>query len=190
MDEETKDYIKSFTETLLNKFLTDEEAKVPAKNIYTLIKNMGGTWEGNYGLASNIGVFQHGTVKKIYNGEKQFSLFVPAPFKEGERARTLARHIGNLCLHLGYCTDKKCWENQTSQDWISFRKEGQIEQSTVFMLYLLMPEDEFWKIVDENTNEDNITDTLAVAKHFCVSRENVYDRGALSGIYWGEKCGY
>ncbi len=167
-------YLKKLINDLAMEVINLYEISIPISDIDLVVENMGGRVVENPSMTS----ISDGKIRKL--GDSNFEISV-SPFQTEERRNfTIAHELGHLFLHMGFNSNAERWNQQDS---ISYYRSGNSEleyQSNEFAAALLMPQIEYKRIMDKNT-EGNIVNTSAVAKHFHVSVDAAANRGKWLG---------
>lgn len=119
-----------------------------------------------------------GMITKI--SDDRFIILVSQNQSEERQRFTIAHELGHLFLHMGF--PNKDWNPENK----IFYRYGYSElefQANEFAACLLMPEQEFAKIVNENLDADGNVNTLKVANYFKVSEIAVINRGKWLGVF-------
>lgn len=149
------------------------DIEIPITDIDKIVRTMGGKIieDSSLGLSD-------GKIRKT--GGNSFEIHL-SPFQSTERKTfTIAHELGHLFLHMGFCTNQQKWD---SQDNIYFYRNGNSEleyQSNEFAAAFLMPQEQYKKIMDQNT-EGIMVNTSEIAKYFHVSVEAAANRGKWLG---------
>ncbi len=124
-----------------------------------------------------------GIIKRNVNSFK--IILNSANYSSDERKKfTLCHEIGHLFLHMKYL-NKDEWEKSVDYEDTVYARRGYSEEeydAHEFSAALLMPEDEYKKVVINNTN-NGICNIQEVANHFAVSVEAAKNRGKWLGIF-------
>lgn len=119
-----------------------------------------------------------GMVTKDCNGSFIISLSENQCYER--RRFTIAHELGHLFLHMGF--PQTDWNPEKK----TFFRSGYSEleyQANEFAACLLMPKNEFIKIVKENLDNDGNVFTIKVAHYFKVSESAVINRGKWLGVF-------
>lgn len=170
LDYRTKRLINDMVEEIIRVYCIE----IPIYDIDQVVNNMGGRVIEN----PSIDVFSDGRI--IKTGQNSFQIEV-SPYQTKERRNfTIAHELGHLFLHMGFLTNDAIWDLQTN---VSYYRNGDSEQeyqSNEFAAALLMPQDEYEHIMDENTDGD-LVNTSEIARYFNVSVDAAANRGKWLG---------
>lgn len=175
---DTKSLINHLTEDIIKLY----SIKIPIENIDDVVEKLGGKVINTselYHKMENCYVEKHGD---------SFVVLVDDRVKKSPNRTTLiARELGSLFLFMGYQTNKKLWD-EWPDDTVykrnylfradDLRKEWMAYD---FGLALMMPEDEYKKIVDQYTNDEKVA-TLKIANYFHVDLASARFRGEKLGV--------
>lgn len=169
MNLEQKMLINELTEDIINRF----NIEIPIKDINQVVEKLGGKVEMDVSLFD-----KDGSVKKL---DKGFIIFV-SPHQSKQRMNfTIAHELGHLFLHMGYKTNSDRWEQQDDTTYYRSGDSQSEYQANEFAAAFLMPRKSYKKIMDENTNSNDIVNTLEIAKYFDVSVSAASNRGKFLG---------
>ena len=143
---------------------------IPIKDIETVVVALGGTVR----MDCDLGVYSDGCIRKV--GKDSFEISVSPLQPDTRKNFTIAHELGHLFLHMGYQIDSELWD---SQDEAVYFREGSSDmeyQSNEFAAALLMPQDEYKRVMDKNT-DGNIVHTDEIARYFNVSVNAASNRG-------------
>uniref|UniRef100_UPI003AB21698 ImmA/IrrE family metallo-endopeptidase n=1 Tax=Anaerostipes caccae TaxID=105841 RepID=UPI003AB21698 len=167
--------MKQLINEMANEVIRQYNITIPITNIDEVVRRMNGSIQEN----SAIDGFSDGRIRK--DGSSSFVIEV-SPFQTVERRNfTVAHEIGHLFLHMGFMTNESRWNSQKN---ITYYRNGNLEseyQSNEFAAAFLMPEDEYERIMDKNT-EGNLVNTLEIARYFHVSVDAAANRGKWLGF--------
>ncbi len=162
----TRDMINSITEDIRQVL----GIQGPIQNMDDVVYKLGGTIQDDF-LCSDGTVSKEGRTFKIQ----------VSPFQSQKRRRfTIAHELGHLFLHMGYLIDKELWDEQEDNIYHRSGSSEQEYQANEFAAAFLMPQDEYLKVMDENTINNRV-DTLKIADYFNVSIEAASNRGKFLG---------
>lgn len=121
------------------------------------------------------------------SGADSFEIHIDPGFAEARKNFSIAHELGHLFMHLGFMTDEEKWNSFTDfEDSIKTRNNHYDKdefEAHEFAASLLMPEDEF-KVVSNNNKLDNNRYKLTpIANHFGVSVDAVRTRGRWLGLF-------
>lgn len=165
--------INNLTEEIIKHY----EIQIPIQNIDEVVEKMNGLIEVNQDT-DNI---SDGSIKKLSDG---FVICV-SPYQSAERRKfTIAHELGHLFLHMGYMTNEALWKQQESATYYRNGDSSMEYQANEFAAALLMPKDEYKKIMDYNTC-GNMVQTSKIADYFGVSVSAASNRGKFLGyLQW------
>lgn len=123
--------------------------------------------------------FSDCTVRK--NGKKGFTLQVNSTLSDEQKKLALAMALGHLVLNMGFGIDEELWEKQ-NYDSFALRDMEKDTKENAFALSLLMPKEEFDKVVSEKEN-DGMVSPDDIAEHFKVPVYAVISRGRALDIF-------
>ena len=159
MNNSTREFINNLAEQVIAYY----NISIPVDNMERVVEKIGGKVEEKLDFDE----YYDGTIRK--NGDNSFSIVVSPLQSESRKKFTIAHELGHLFLHMGYQTNRELWNSQT--DTSSFRRFGTSEQeyqANEFAGAFLMPEREYKKVMDSNTN-NNMVNIKKVADYFGVS---------------------
>ena len=173
LDQITIKTINDIAESLLDAF----NIQIPINDIEGVVNKIGGRVE----IDVDLSMYSDGFIKK----ENDAFVISVSPFQSNERKNfTIAHELGHLFLHMGYITDEEVWEKQ---DGIPYHRNGSSimeYQANEFAAAFLMPKSEYKKLVDLNTNNQEVN-TSRVAEYFNVSLNAASNRGKWLGyLQW------
>lgn len=169
MNLEQKILINDLTEDILNKYKID----IPIKDINEVVNKLGGKVETDVSLFD-----KDGSVQKLGEG---FVIFV-SPHQSKQRMNfTIAHELGHLFLHMGYKTNSDRWQQQDNTTYYRSGDSQSEYQANEFAAAFLMPRKQYKDIMDKNTNDNNIVNTLEIAEYFGVSISAASNRGKFLG---------
>lgn len=170
LDNRIRELINDMTQEIIRIYKID----IPIYDIDRVVNIM----EGEVIENPSIDSFSDGKVMKT--GSNSFRIEV-SPFQTRERRNfTIAHELGHLFLHMGFQTNEEIWNQQ---GYISYYRNGNSEleyQANEFAAALLMPKNEYIRIMYENTN-GNLVNTPEIAKYFNVSVDAASNRGKWLG---------
>ena len=144
--------------------------QIPITDIDEVVGSMGGDIRED----PTIDRFSDGRIRK--SGSESFVIEV-SPYQSEERRNfTIAHELGHLFLHMGFQTNEQRWKKQAD---VSYYRNGNSEleyQSNEFAAALLMPRDEFKRVMDEHT-DGSLVNTAEIARYFHVSVSAAANRG-------------
>lgn len=173
IDYETQRLINNLTMSIIEVF----DINIPITNIDEIVKKIGGEVK----VSSSLSEYSDGLIRKTQGDE--FEIVVSEYQPPNRRNFTVAHELGHLFLHMGYMIDEKRWEKQKD---IYYRKGNSQEEyeANEFAAALLMPKDEYKRIMDKYTDGDTV-DTSKIAKEFNVSTNAASNRGKWLGyLQW------
>ncbi|WP_371278882.1 ImmA/IrrE family metallo-endopeptidase [Anaerostipes sp.] len=88
----------------------------------------------------------------------------------------IAQQLGHLFLHMGYQTNHNLWNHQKEGRFQEKNDPEQARQANSFAFALLMPEKEYRKMIDLNS-EGLLVQTKNIAEYFGVSLAAAAQRG-------------
>lgn len=88
----------------------------------------------------------------------------------------IAQQLGHLFLHMGYQTNHDLWNHQKEGRFQEKNDPEQARQANSFAFALLMPEKEYRKMIDLNS-EGLLVQTKNIAEYFGVSLAAAAQRG-------------
>lgn len=169
MNLEQKMLINDLTEDILNKY----NIKIPIEDINEVVEKLGGKVETDVSLFD-----KDGSVQKLGEG---FVIFV-SPHQSKQRMNfTIAHELGHLFLHMGYKTNFYRWQQQDNTTYYRSGDSQSEYQANEFAAAFLMPRKQYKDIMDKNTNDNNIVNTLEIAEYFGVSISAASNRGKFLG---------
>lgn len=170
MDAITRRYISVIAERVRNVY----NIVTPIKDMKDIVRKLGGVIEEKIDFDD----LCDGTIQK--KGEDSFVIVI-SPFQNEQRkAFTIAHELGHLFLHMGFMTDKECWDTQNQTIYRRFGTTEQEYQANEFAAALLMPENEYKQVLDL-FSQNNRVDMNEVAKYFNVSVSAAVNRGRFLG---------
>lgn len=170
MDLLARKYISELARRVMNVY----GIKTPISNIEDFVRILGGEIE----TKTDFDDLCDGTIRK--SGEHSFVIAL-SPFQSEQRKMfTIAHELGHLFLHMGFMVDKELWEKQDQKVYTRFGTSEQEYQANEFAASLLMPE-ELYKQVIENNTKGNGVNMSQVASHFNVSITAAINRGKFLG---------
>ena len=161
-DTEKQAYIRNTAYTVRNTY----QPKTPV-NVGSIIRQLG----GDYIFQTGMDTLYDGSVMKRSSGG--FMIRLPAYLETREAAESLVRYalgveLGHALLHMGYGIDLGLWKS-LEEDRYFLMTETMREEARTFAEYLLMPEDEFSRVMKEYTERtENAVSMQKVADHFGV----------------------
>lgn len=168
------DELKKLINELAQVIITIYKIKIPITDIDEVVKKIGGEIREDPALNN----FSSGKIRK--KGPDSFEITV-SPYQTQERRNfTIAHELGHLFLHMGFQSNQDIWNEQNN---ISYYRSGSSEQeyqSNEFAAAFLMPQNEYKKILDENT-KGNLVNTSEIANYFHVSIDAAANRGKWLG---------
>lgn len=119
--------------------------------------------------------------------EKKGDSFIISVLQNANESRkrfSIAHELGHLFIHMGYKISEETWEN--SDNVFNRLDSGELEfQANEFAAALLMPEEKFIKVMNDNYNKGSYN-MENVAEYFNVSLEAAINRGRwLNLLSWG-----
>jgi hypothetical protein len=171
MMQETKDYINEIAERIINYC----DVKLPVENINDIVKNLGGTV-----VESDV----HDDVcdwVAMKTGENSFTINVAKHQDAYRKTKSIASALGHVIMHMGFMTNPQKWRFHTTNMTHRFVGFLQNEQAIAFTMALLMPKNEYLRVIGENAF-NNIVNMDAVAKYFNVSIYDAINRGRILGV--------
>ena len=164
-------YLKKLINDLAIEVINLYEISIPISDIDLVVKRMGGKVFEDPSMTS----ISDGKIRKTRNSSFEISV---SPFQTEERRNfTIAHELGHLFLHMRFGTER--WKQQICTPYYS-NDSMYNYQADKFALSFLMPQIEYKRIMDKNT-EGNIVNTLAIAKYFHVSVDAAANRGKWLG---------
>ena len=161
--------------TLINNLAQDiielYEIKIPINNINEVVQKLGGTIEETTNISDS----------GIKKWNDRFVIYVPQLLSLKKRNFAIAHEIGHLFLHMGYSINQDIWNKQ--KNLIYYKSFDVLEeyQANKFASALLMPENEYEKIMNQYTIGNKV-DTRKIAEYFGVFVSTAYSRGKLLGL--------
>lgn len=169
MNLEQKMLINDLTEDILNKY----NIEIPIEDINEVVEKLGGKVETDVSLFD-----KDGSVQKLGEG---FVIFV-SPHQSKQRMNfTIAHELGHLFLHMGYKTNFYRWQQQDNTTYYRSGDSQSEYQANEFAAAFLMPRKQYKDIMDKNTNDNDIVNTLEIAEYFGVSISAASNRGKFLG---------
>lgn len=170
LDSRMKDLINALAKEVIRVY----DIQIPISDIDKVVKSMGGVIVPDFSIDG----FSDGKIRKT--GADTFEIRV-SPYQTNERRNfTIAHELGHLFLHMGFQANEEKWRQQ---DRVAYYRNGNSEleyQSNEFAAALLMPQEEYKRIMDENM-EGDMVDTSEIAKYFHVSVDAAANRGKWLG---------
>ncbi|WP_285823979.1 ImmA/IrrE family metallo-endopeptidase [Schaedlerella arabinosiphila] len=158
----TKDVIKAYN------------IVTPITDIERVVRTIG----GGIRLDWSLGAYSDGSIRK--SSDNSFEIAV-SPLQPTTRKNfTIAHELGHLFLHMGYQIDDELWNQQDERVYFREGNSNMEYEANEFAAALLMPEDEYRKIMDLHT-EGDLVDTGEIAKYFHVSVNAASNRGKWLG---------
>lgn len=171
MDYNTRNYINNLAQIIINEY----NIEIPITDMKNIVRRIGGTIEEKI----DFNELCDGTIKKI--GDNSFEIAI-SPFQNEQRkAFTIAHELGHLFLHMGFRTNFELWEHQ-STIYKRFGTSEQEYQANEFAAALLMPEDEYKKVLYEHLDDYRVN-IKNVADYFHVSVSAATNRGRFLGYF-------
>lgn len=170
LDNTMKNLINDTVDAIIRWYNID----IPIYDIDKVVKDMGGkVIENPY-----IDGFSDGKIRKT--GSNSFQIEV-SPYQTEERRNfTIAHELGHLFLHMGFRTNDEIWEQQNCKFYYRNGNSALEYQSNEFAAALLMPQDEYERIMYDNI-EGNLVNTSEIARYFHVSVDAAANRGKWLG---------
>lgn len=169
MNYETRNYINRLAEVVIDAY----HITIPVQNIDEVVATLGGRIE----VSSSFDAFD-GTIRK--DGESGFCIKLSQYQADNRRTFTIAHELGHLFLHMGFKITPDVWKNQDQTTYARFGRTEQEYQANEFAAALLMPQQEYKKVLDMNT-VGNQVDISKVAQYFNVSSAAANNRGRFLG---------
>ena len=177
MDYETKRVIGRIVNAVIDAY----NINIPITNIEEVVRQMGGKVTED----STLNMYSDGLIRRLdeRNGE-QFEIVVSSYQLPARKNFTIAHELGHLFMHMGYEIDEKLWDSQINSTYYRNGNSEQEYQANEFAATLLMPEDEYKRIMDIYTIGNSV-DTSKIADYFNVSVEAAANRGKWLGyLQW------
>lgn len=105
-----------------------------------------------------------------------FAIYISPYYKSERRKMIIAQQLGHLFLHMGYQTNHDLWNHQKEGRFQEKNDPEQARQANSFAFALLMPEKEYQKMIDLNS-EGLLVQTKNIAEYFGVSLAAAAQRG-------------
>lgn len=105
-----------------------------------------------------------------------FAIYISPYYKFERRKMIIAQQLGHLFLHMGYQTNHDLWNHQKEGRFQEKNDPEQARQANSFAFALLMPEKEYRKMIDLNS-EGLLVQTKNIAEYFGVSLAAAAQRG-------------
>ena len=105
-----------------------------------------------------------------------FAIYISPYYKSERRKMIIAQQLGHLFLHMGYQTNHDLWNHQKEGRFQEKNDPEQARQANSFAFALLMPEKEYRKMIDLNS-EGLLVQTKNIAEYFGVSLAAAAQRG-------------
>ena len=105
-----------------------------------------------------------------------FAIYISPYYKSERRKMIIAQQLGHLFLHMGYQTNHDLWNHQKEGRFQEKNNPEQARQANSFAFALLMPEKEYRKMIDLNS-EGLLVQTKNIAEYFGVSLAAAAQRG-------------
>ena len=171
MDYNTRRIINKLAYEIIDAY----KIETPINDLEEFVKNLGGkVTEDN--LKSG---FYDGRIT-TKNTDYKFEIFIPEDQYPERKKFTIAHELGHLFLHMGYQIDDELWEMQKDKDYYRNGSSEEELQANEFAAALLMPEDEYKKIMDKYTDGLCVS-TSNIADYFGVSIQAAVNRGKWLG---------
>lgn len=175
MDREMRATINELAQDVIEIF----QIEVPITSMKDIVGKMGGRIEED----DEVGMYSDGYIEKVPRkdqGKCSFKIVIPSSQPENRKNFTIAHELGHLFLHMGYMINEELWNAKCSQ---SFNRKGDSEiewQANEFAAALLMPKDQYKKVLDWNTVGEQVS-VSKIAEYFHVSADAASCRGKWLG---------
>lgn len=168
------DTMNNKTDELINNLAQDiielYDIKIPINNINEVAEKLGGTIEETT-IPSDVGIKKWNDV---------FIIFVLLSLSIERKRFAIAQELGHLFLHMGYMINAKLWNRQKNMTYYKSKYPLEEYQANEFAGALLMPKNEYKKIMNQYTIENKV-DTKKIAEYFGVSVSMASNRGKHLG---------
>ncbi|MBR9747564.1 ImmA/IrrE family metallo-endopeptidase [Bacillus cereus] len=177
METGKKEYIAAVTKAVRNSL----GLSTPI-DLESLVEKLGGT-------LSFTNAIDYDKEAKIEKKEDSFEIYIDQNKPESRKRFSIAHELGHLFLHMGYLLNPEKWNSTTDYiDSVYYRYGYNIEEyeANEFAACLLMPDDEFQVVAQENFNHNlKNYDIRSIASHFNVSEEAAIVKGKFMGLFEG-----
>jgi Zn-dependent peptidase ImmA (M78 family) len=172
VNSELRRLINNLTQDIIDLY----NIQIPIQDINEVVGKIGGHVEESF----DENMFD-GSIRKQNNG---FIIYV-SPFQSAERRKfTIAHELGHLFLHMGYQINSNLWDGQKNATYYRSGDSLLEYQANEFAAAFLMPEKEYRKVMDQNTDGIKVA-TDKIASYFGVSISAASNRGKFLGyLQW------
>ena len=163
--EEIKQVINHLTQDIIDLY----HIQIPIQDIDEAVKMFGGRVEEDREKYCKYCDF-------ISKERDSFAIYISPYYKSERRKMIIAQQLGHLFLHMGYQTNNDLWNHQKEGRFQEKNDPEQARQANSFAFALLMPEKEYRKMIDLNS-EGLLVQTKNIAEYFGVSLAAAAQRG-------------
>ncbi|WP_122639044.1 ImmA/IrrE family metallo-endopeptidase [Romboutsia sp. Marseille-P6047] len=171
MDYRTRNIINKLADEIIESY----KITAPIDDLESFVESIGGKVTEN-NLKSG---FYDGRIT-TQNTDYEFEIFIPENQYLERKKFTIAHELGHLFLHMGYQIDDDLWEEQRGRDYYRNGSSEEELQANEFAAALLMPRDEYKKIMEKYTDGVSVN-TAEIARYFGVSIQAAANRGKWLG---------